>query len=413
MRDTIPLPPRSTASFRPGPSPTRMVVMSRRSALAGGLFVAATLVWGGATTYYIAFRDEVAQRFFAHETEMRFRYEDRIGDLSGRLAREVTQGMVERTGFEARAEVLASRQAAIEAHQARLMGLAERLAGSPAASSPAAAGLAAGDKAVPVGAKPLPLFDPGSMRMRDAGERDAGPGSPDRLSSLETRAEAAQAGEIAVAKTLARGARLRVSRLRAVLGATGLDLDRRTAAGDGGTGGPLVPWTEGRPADAFGFVAADLDGDIAEAARLHAIARRLPLGQPISGELEETSPFGYRLDPFTRSQALHTGTDFRIEYGGAVRATGGGRVSIAEYTGGYGNLVEIDHGGGVVTRYGHLSAFLVAPGDRVEAGQAIGRAGSTGRSTGAHVHYETRINGEPVNPTRFLQAGQMLGDGRG
>ena len=142
--------------------------------------------------------------------------------------------------------------------------------------------------------------------------------------------------------------------------------------------------------------------------RLARTVRRLPLGRPLTGELEQTSPFGARVDPFTRGLAYHTGTDFRSEEGAPVRATGAGGVTSAEYTGGYGNLVEIDHGGGLVTRYGHLSVFGVAPGDRIEAGQIVGRVGSTGRSTGNHVHYETRINGEPVNPTRFLDAGRLL-----
>jgi murein DD-endopeptidase MepM/ murein hydrolase activator NlpD len=81
---------------------------------------------------------------------------------------------------------------------------------------------------------------------------------------------------------------------------------------------------------------------------------------------------------------------------------------VAEYTGGYGNLIEIEHGGGVATRYGHLSGYAVAPGERVEAGEVVGYAGSTGRSTGSHLHYETRINGEPVNPLRFLEAGTRV-----
>jgi murein DD-endopeptidase MepM/ murein hydrolase activator NlpD len=91
-----------------------------------------------------------------------------------------------------------------------------------------------------------------------------------------------------------------------------------------------------------------------------------------------------------------------------VRATAAGRVNVAEYSGGYGNMVEVDHGAGLVTRYGHLSAFTVSPGDRVEVGQIVGLVGSTGRSTGSHLHYETRINGEPVNPVRFLVAGTQI-----
>ena len=81
---------------------------------------------------------------------------------------------------------------------------------------------------------------------------------------------------------------------------------------------------------------------------------------------------------------------------------------MAEYNGGYGNMVEVDHGHGLVTRYAHLSAFDVSPGQWVEPGTIVGRVGSTGRSTGPHLHYETRIDGEPVDPVRFLRAADVL-----
>ena len=100
--------------------------------------------------------------------------------------------------------------------------------------------------------------------------------------------------------------------------------------------------------------------------------------------------------------------DFRAAHGAPVRATAGGRVTAAEYSGGYGNMVEVEHEGGVSTRYGHLSGISVVPGQRVESGQVVGRAGSTGRSTGTHLHYETRIDGEAVNPVRFLEAGRLV-----
>ena len=92
-----------------------------------------------------------------------------------------------------------------------------------------------------------------------------------------------------------------------------------------------------------------------------------------------------------------------------MHATAAGTVAIAGWDGGYGNLVEINHGHGLSTRYGHLSKILVKVGEHVRTGDVIGRVGSTGRSTGPHLHYETRINGEPVNPSRFLRAGIKLG----
>lgn len=117
-----------------------------------------------------------------------------------------------------------------------------------------------------------------------------------------------------------------------------------------------------------------------------------------------TSPFGSRVDPVTGAiGAFHEGIDIADDYGSQIVATAGGVVTIAGYTsGGYGNLVEIDHGNGFVTRYGHNSAVLVTPGMTVEQGQTIALMGSTGKSTGAHVHYEVRLNGAPVDPMVFL-----------
>ena len=146
--------------------------------------------------------------------------------------------------------------------------------------------------------------------------------------------------------------------------------------------------------------------------RLHQFAATLPLGRPIRGQPTVSSPFGTRLDPFTRGLALHTGLDLKAEYGEPARATAPGRVSAAEFAGGYGNMVEIDHGHGVVTRFGHLARIAVRPGQRVAAGDVLGLVGSTGRSTGAHLHYETRIDGEPVDPQRFLEAGADLAAAR-
>jgi murein DD-endopeptidase MepM/ murein hydrolase activator NlpD len=91
-----------------------------------------------------------------------------------------------------------------------------------------------------------------------------------------------------------------------------------------------------------------------------------------------------------------------------VKATAAGRVVSAGWSGGYGNMIEIDHGGGLTTRFGHLSAIEVETGREVRIGAVIGRVGSTGRSTGPHIHYETRVNGEAVDPLRFLNAGRIL-----
>jgi murein DD-endopeptidase MepM/ murein hydrolase activator NlpD len=102
---------------------------------------------------------------------------------------------------------------------------------------------------------------------------------------------------------------------------------------------------------------------------------------------------------------MHTGVDFRASTGDPVRVTANGRVVSAGWAGGYGRMVEVNHGNGLSTRYGHLSQIDVKVGDYVKIGQVIGEVGSTGRSTGPHLHYETRIDGEAVDPQKFLRAG--------
>jgi murein DD-endopeptidase MepM/ murein hydrolase activator NlpD len=121
-----------------------------------------------------------------------------------------------------------------------------------------------------------------------------------------------------------------------------------------------------------------------------------------------TSGYGVRSDPFRGSAAMHAGIDLAAPQGTPIYATADGVVQRAEWSGGYGNMVEIDHGKGLQTRFGHLSRILVHPGERVVRGQEIGMMGSTGRSTGSHLHYEVRIDGHAVNPVPFLQSADYV-----
>jgi murein DD-endopeptidase MepM/ murein hydrolase activator NlpD len=124
----------------------------------------------------------------------------------------------------------------------------------------------------------------------------------------------------------------------------------------------------------------------------------VPSDKPVKMNVEFTSGFGVRSDPFHAGAAMHPGIDLAGSYGTPIYATADGTVLRAGWnSGGYGNLVEIDHGRGITTRYGHMSAILVQPGDHVTRGQQVGRMGSTGRSTGNHLHYEVRIDGRAAD----------------
>jgi murein DD-endopeptidase MepM/ murein hydrolase activator NlpD len=186
--------------------------------------------------------------------------------------------------------------------------------------------------------------------------------------------------------------------------ALGLDPYRRAPAAQAGLGGPYIPPAPGDGESPFHTLYETARQDFVLANAFRNFANHVPLGIPLASDAEIVSGFGVRRDPFTRGMAMHGGVDFREEPGAPVRATAAGRVIEADWNGGYGRMVEIDHGGGLVTRYAHLSRLSVKPGERITRGQIIGRVGSTGRSTGPHLHYETLIDGKPVNPMRFLRA---------
>ena len=130
----------------------------------------------------------------------------------------------------------------------------------------------------------------------------------------------------------------------------------------------------------------------------------LPSRRPVDG-FRYTSSFGVRSDPFRGEAALHTGVDLAAPTGTQVHATADAVVSRAQLAGGYGNMIQLEHGAGVQTRYGHLSRILVHQGQRVHAGDVIGLVGSTGRSTGAHLHYEVRVADHAINPLPFMALG--------
>jgi len=185
----------------------------------------------------------------------------------------------------------------------------------------------------------------------------------------------------------------------------------------GSLGGPLIESKDPRALAAVLDVDEDFAvriqraaKDLSDARALTDAAQALPLAKPTAAGAQ-TSGYGVRFDPFTRRPALHSGLDFGGGHATPIQATGPGVVSFTGVRSGYGNTVEIDHGRGLKTRYAHLSGIAVRPGQRVALGQRIGAMGSTGRSTGTHLHYEVWVNGRAQNPGRFLKAGQYVQQG--
>jgi murein DD-endopeptidase MepM/ murein hydrolase activator NlpD len=143
---------------------------------------------------------------------------------------------------------------------------------------------------------------------------------------------------------------------------------------------------------------------VLEALLVHDSANRKFLPTLLPVDSWYSSNFGWRIDPFTGQNSMHEGIDFPAEIGTPIVAAASGKVIYAEWHPAYGKMVEIDHGNGLVSRYAHTSSMLVKEGDLVVRGQKIATVGSTGRSTGPHLHFEVRLNGVPQNPARFLQS---------
>jgi murein DD-endopeptidase MepM/ murein hydrolase activator NlpD len=192
------------------------------------------------------------------------------------------------------------------------------------------------------------------------------------------------------------------SRLEQILASTGVDIDKMlrhvNSSSEPDVGGPFIAL------DSMRTTAAERR----RVAALLKIAKLLPLRSPLAIRYEIGSPFGPRLDPFNHRAAFHTGIDLDAPYRTPVYSTAPGIVIFTGWQEGYGRTIEINHGHGIVTLYAHLHRILVARGEHVAAHVEIGQLGSTGRSTGPHLHYEIRLDGRPVNPEKFLEAGKNV-----
>lgn len=209
-------------------------------------------------------------------------------------------------------------------------------------------------------------------------------------------------------------AKSRAERLRLAMRMAGLDAGAFTGRGGSSLGGPLIEAKDPRALAAVLDVDEEFAGRIQHAAtdmsdmrQLSAASQKLPFYRPTNNPALSSS-YGVRFDPFTHRPAFHSGLDFPGAFYTPIMATAPGVVSFTGVRSGYGNVVEIDHGNGFKTRYAHLQATSVRVGQRVAIGQRIAAMGSTGRSTGPHLHYEVWVNGRAQNPNRFLKAGEYV-----
>ncbi|MGB5485195.1 M23 family metallopeptidase [Parasphingorhabdus sp.] len=216
-----------------------------------------------------------------------------------------------------------------------------------------------------------------------------------QLAKLEAR-------QIIFARRLTLAAVLRTEQAAAAIRKFGLNPDKLAKNSVAGMGGPLIPYFR----DQKQQLHPTLERLNLALQRMDALERTLiaiPSGKPSSTGMISSS-YGYRRDPFTGGGAMHSGMDFKGTRGLPIVAAAGGKVTHAGWKSGYGKTVEITHGNGLLTRYAHLSRIGVTAGQKIEQGLQLGAMGSTGRSTGPHLHFEVRLNGKAINPRPFLEA---------
>ncbi len=234
-----------------------------------------------------------------------------------------------------------------------------------------------------------------------------------RIGDLENQLASIQRSQQSIVERLAARTRNGVDEVEKTVAMTGVDVDGlllRAAHELSGQGGPFIPVKE-PPMETGGeqlmASVASLDGEVGRLETLQLVLRTLPLTAPIDHYFI-ASGFGIRRDPFNGRLAFHAGLDMANALLSPVLSTSPGVVVYAGWMGNYGRMVEIDHGLGVHTRYGHLARVDVRVGDTVDYRQQIGLLGSSGRSNGPHVHYEVLVNGRPLDPMSFLKAGRYV-----
>jgi murein DD-endopeptidase MepM/ murein hydrolase activator NlpD len=336
-------------------------------------------------------------------------YEDRIAELRAQIDRISGRQLLDQEQYEQKLDQILRRQSALESRAGALNGAGDAI--SPVVRQPGrgerAAPLKGGkDKGVSLQPDPTVPVDPRTrMFLASAG------GLAGVITRLNASLDRVEQRQSATVNSLADSYDAKARRMRGVLAELGVDVGKAPPGASGeivvAMGGPFVPLPVAKDTMSFERQVQRVKVARAQIARFTRTLGTLPVRKPLDG-VDLMSGFGVRMDPFTGSPAMHTGLDLHGETGDPVRATADGTVTTAGWSGGYGRVVDIDHGNGLATRYGHLSAIEVRAGQSVKAGQIIGKVGSTGRSTGPHLHYETRVRKEAVDPQKFLRAGQRL-----
>jgi murein DD-endopeptidase MepM/ murein hydrolase activator NlpD len=410
-----------------GESISHFTVRPWLAAFIGSAIAAAAIGYLAATTYLV-FRDDLIGAAIARQARMQHAYEDRISALRAQVDRITSRQLLDQQLMETKVTELLERQSRLSERHGRLGPILERasaLEGGAADTTDepplpearpdrrADAGAAASGAQAPsaslfayasASTSPFPLWSGRDSRQPQLSEADRA----DKLFvEINQSLRSIESEQINRITTLADDAYETADKIAEVLADAGLTLE--TDSAKTAMGGPFLAAGSGAAgnATAFDTKVEELDSALDTLDRVKREARSLPIANPAPGR-SISSTFGVRKDPIVGMPAMHSGMDFRAPSGYPARTTAAGVVVRAGWTGGYGRMVEVDHGNGLSTRYAHLSRITVSEGQSLPLGAIVGEVGSSGRSTGPHLHYEVRRNGRAVDPLRFVKIGKKL-----
>lgn len=363
-----------------------------------------------ASVSFLMVKDDLARTAAANAAKARFLQAEEAANLRRRMDLIAARDVTKKKTIARRVQKLQANFASLNQRETFVKALLKRAKSSGTAKEINAKALVTGSVfAAPKPASGLRLSTL-SITPSPTSERRSIPapevlatiaGDADRMARTQERISKSERDQIAALKRARNKAAKKVKTLAKMLKKRGVRMPDHLKSA---LGGPLIELKSG---DTFLDTMNALDETLASLSRMRNLADTLPHGSPVPGA-KISSRYGGRFDPFTGRRAVHGGLDFKARTGTPVRATASGVVVKAGRHGGYGKLVEIDHGNGIKTRYAHLSRINVRKGQKVRRGVRVGKVGSTGRSTGPHLHYEVRRGGKTSDPLTYVRLAKKL-----
>jgi murein DD-endopeptidase MepM/ murein hydrolase activator NlpD len=375
------------------------------AALAGGLFCASIAVGYLVATSYLVLRDDLIGATVARQARLQHAYEDRISALRTQVDRITSRQLLDQQLMESKVVDLIERQEQLTSRDGQL-GTVLKKAKATLGAAGTAKGKAGGQSAslidpVNTGSVAASIF---SRSSGAAGDETAADRADRLFVAINRSLREIDTNQIKQVRHLAETASDTAGKIETALSAAGY---QPKSDADTAEGGPFIAVDSAEAVNSFNAEINELDAALNRLSRTRRAVRLYPVANPIPGA-DITSSFGSRRDPLLGTAAFHSGMDFRGGYGAPIKATASGKVISAGRNGGYGIMVEIEHGSGLTTRYAHMSETSVIQGDEITTGMVIGAVGSTGRSTGPHLHYEVRKGGDAIDPARFIRAGKAI-----